>query len=95
MRISEAVAIDCEHIQREADGTGRLELPHSKTDQEGKGATVFLTAKTVQAIDALQKAAGYTKGPLFRRNVIIRYEQGQVVGLTILHASQRIPEDKK
>ncbi len=28
-------------------------------------------------------------------DVIIRYEQGQVVGLTILHASQHIPEDKK
>ena len=28
-------------------------------------------------------------------DVIIRYEQGQVVGLTILNASQRIPEDKK
>ncbi|MDE2740359.1 MAG: DUF2283 domain-containing protein [Gemmatimonadota bacterium] len=28
-------------------------------------------------------------------DVIIRYEQSQVVGLTILHASQRIPEDKK
>ncbi|MCY4604947.1 MAG: DUF2283 domain-containing protein [Gemmatimonadetes bacterium] len=28
-------------------------------------------------------------------DVIIRYEQGQVVGLTILHASRRIPEDKK
>ena len=28
-------------------------------------------------------------------DVIIRYEQGQVVGLTILHASQRIPENKK
>ena len=28
-------------------------------------------------------------------DVIIRYEQGQVVGLTILHASRRIPEGKK
>ncbi|MXX37799.1 MAG: DUF2283 domain-containing protein [Gemmatimonadetes bacterium] len=28
-------------------------------------------------------------------DVIIRYEQGQVVGLTILHASQRILKDKK
>ena len=28
-------------------------------------------------------------------DVIIRYDQGQVVGLTILHASQRILEDKK
>ena len=28
-------------------------------------------------------------------DVIIRYEQGQVVGLTILRASQRISEDKK
>ena len=28
-------------------------------------------------------------------DVIVRYEQGQVVGLTILHAGQRIPENLK
>lgn len=69
MRIGEAVAIDCEHITREADGSGRLEIPHSKTDQEGKGAVQFLTPRTMDALDLLldHPRAGYTKGPLFRR----------------------------
>ena len=35
LRIGEAVAIDCEHITVEADGSGRLRIPSSKSDQEG------------------------------------------------------------
>ena len=35
LRIGEAVAIDCEHITTEKDGSGRLLIPRSKTDQEG------------------------------------------------------------
>ena len=67
LRIGEAVAIDCEHITSEADGSGRLEIHRSKTDQEGKGASLYLTARTVEAIRQLQAHAGYTVGPLFRR----------------------------
>ena len=67
LRIGEAVAIDCEHVTTEIDGSGRLLLHRSKTDQEGKGASLFLTARTVYAIRQLQQAAGYTAGPLFRR----------------------------
>lgn len=67
LRIGEAVAIDCEHITTEFDGSGRLLLHQSKTDQEGKGASLFLTARTVDTIKQLQQKADYTTGPLFRR----------------------------
>ena len=67
LRISEAVAIDCEHITTEADGTGRLAIHRSKTDQEGNGVSLYLTARTVEAIRQLQACASYTTGPLFRR----------------------------
>ena len=67
LRIGEAVAIDCEHITTEADGTGRLEIHQSKTDQNGKGASLYLTPRTIEAIRQLQTRAGYTTGPLFRR----------------------------
>lgn len=67
LRIGEAVAIDCEHITTQFDGSGRLTLHRSKTDQEGKGASLFLTARTVVAIQQLLKVAGYMVGPLFRR----------------------------
>ena len=67
LRVGEAVAIDCEHITTEADGSGRLALHRSKTDQEGNGASLYLTARTVEAVRQLQARAGYTAGPLFRR----------------------------
>ncbi len=67
LRIGEAVAIDCEHVTTGSDGSGRLMLLRSKTDQEGKGASLFLTARTVDAIQQLEQGAGYSAGPLFRR----------------------------
>ena len=67
LRIGEAVAIDCEHVTTEVDGSGRLILLQSKTDQEGIGASLFLTARTVDTIQLLRKEAGFTDGPLFRR----------------------------
>lgn len=67
LRIGEAVAIDCEHIATQADGSGRLEIHRSKTDQEGNGASLYLTTHTVETIRQLQTRAGYTTGPLFRR----------------------------
>lgn len=67
LRIGEAVAINCEDIVTEFDGSGRLALHRSKTDQEGKGVSLFLTARTVELIQQLLKVAGYVVGPLFRR----------------------------
>ena len=67
LRISEAVHIDCEHITEEADGSGRLLLPTSKTDQEGRGAVLYLKPGTLHAIRHYQSRAGFMDGPLFRR----------------------------
>ncbi|MCY4545872.1 MAG: tyrosine-type recombinase/integrase [Gemmatimonadetes bacterium] len=69
LRIGEAVAIDCEHVSTQFDGSGRLMLLRSKTDQEGKGTSLFLTNRTVHAIRQLKYEAGFTTGPLFRRMV--------------------------
>ena len=67
LRISEAVRIDGEHISEEAEGSGRLLLPSSKTDQEGKGALLYLKPNTLRAIRDCQARAGFMDGPLFRR----------------------------
>ena len=67
LRISEAVAVDCEHISTEADGTGRLLIPSAKTDQTGQGAVVFLSKTTMDAVDAYRQLVGIESGPLFRR----------------------------
>ena len=67
LRISEAVGLDCEDITDEADGSGRLLVRTSKTDQEGKGAVLYLKPGTLHAIRAYQARAGFMEGPLFRR----------------------------
>ena len=67
LRISEAVYIDCEHITEEADGSGRLLLPTSKTDQEGRGAVLYLKPGTLHAVRDYQRRARFMEGPLFRR----------------------------
>ena len=61
LRISEAVAVDIEDI----DTT--LTIRSSKTDQEGKGESLFIGAPTLEAIDMYCKAGEIESGALFRR----------------------------
>ena len=51
----------------EADGSGRVTIRSSKTDQEGIGAVLFLGPTAVHRIEAWVRAAGIEEGPLFRR----------------------------
>ena len=37
LRVSEVAALDCADVERTDDGSGRLTIRRSKTDQEGKG----------------------------------------------------------
>ena len=67
LRVSEAVALDLDAITFESDGTGRLSIRHSKTDQEGQGATLFVGAPTISRIRAWVAGAAIESGPLFRR----------------------------
>ena len=75
LRVSEATALQVDHLALEADGTARLAIEHSKTDQEGTGAVLFVGAPTVSRLRAWMRSAGIESGPLFRR-----VRRGGVVG---------------
>ena len=62
LRISEAVAVDVEHIR---DKT--LEIQSSKTDQEAEGDALYITSATRRVIKRYRKKAGIESGALFRR----------------------------
>ena len=66
LRVSEIAALEVEDIGQEDDGSGRLTVRHSKTDQEGEGAIQYLGPTTVARVHAWLEAAGITGGPLFR-----------------------------
>ena len=67
LRVSEAVAVQVEDIEAEADGSGRLTVHRSKTDQEGRGAVLYVGEATMRRIAAWREAGGIHDGPLFRR----------------------------
>ena len=54
LRRSEAAALTWGDIEREEDGSGRLTVRRSKTDQEGEGATLYLSAATMDALAAIR-----------------------------------------
>ncbi|MBV1692573.1 tyrosine-type recombinase/integrase [Novosphingobium sp. G106] len=75
LRASELVAVQVEHIVEAIDPDARLlTIPRSKGDQEGEGATAFLSPRSVQAIIAWQRASGIDSGALFRRVQVRRYK---------------------
>ena len=61
LRISEAVAVDVEDLKNKT-----LTVASSKTDQEGKGESLYVTGDTRRAIKRYCKEAEITSGPLFR-----------------------------
>ena len=67
LRVSEVVAVQVEDIAAEPDGSGRLTVHRSKTDQEGKGAVLYLGEATMRRLAAWREATGIHAGPLFRR----------------------------
>ena len=67
LRVSELVALWAADLTIEPDGSGRLTIRSSKTDQEGDGAEQYIGALTVRRVLAWMAAAGFTAGPLFRR----------------------------
>jgi hypothetical protein len=69
------VAIEVEHIIEAIDPDARLlSIPRSKGDQEGEGATSYLSPRTVRAIAAWLEAAGIEAGAVFRRVNVRRYK---------------------
>lgn len=66
LRVGEAVSVNVEHL-RLGDGPGTLFIPNSKTDQDGRGEVVYVSAKVVQAVRRWMFAVGIEEGPLFCR----------------------------
>ena len=91
LRASELVAIKVEDIIEAIDPDARLlRIPRSKGDQEGEGATAFLSPRSVRAITAWLEAAGIEAGPVFRRVNVRRYKaRAAVRGRSIDSISSR------
>ena len=58
LRVSEATALTWADVLAQPDGTGRLMIRRSKTDQEGRGAVVFLSGPTMAALAVIRNGAG-------------------------------------
>lgn len=67
LRVSEVANIQVEDVVFEDDGTARLLVRRSKTDQRGSGALLFLGPRTAALVRDWSARAAITKGPLFRR----------------------------
>jgi len=71
LRIGELVAARPKDVIHDPDGTARLHIPRSKTDQEGKGARQFIGPPTLERLEAwmgvVQEQLGAVdeSGPLF------------------------------
>ena len=57
LRRSEAAALTWADVETAADGSGRVRIARSKTDQDGAGEVVAVTATTVQALEAIRNGA--------------------------------------
>ena len=80
LRASELVAVAVEHIVEALDPEARLlEIPRSKSDPDGEGATAYLSPRSVRAITAWRAASGTETGPLFRRVQVRRYKARKAV----------------
>ena len=64
LRRSEAAALLWADVDRADDGSGRLTIRHSKTDREGEGAVVAITARAMADLEAMREGAG-DEDPVF------------------------------
>ena len=62
LRVSEAVAVNCSDF-----GKRTLKVKRSKTDQEGKGKSLFVCDETRELIAQYRERGGIERGAFFRR----------------------------
>ncbi len=67
LRVSELTATAVVHLEPQADGSGLLSIPRSKTDQEGQGSWAWLSAETMRRVQGWLTQSGIEDGPLFPR----------------------------
>ena len=57
LRVSECAALTWGDIETVLDGSGRLLIRRSKTDPDGKGAVVFVSAQTMESLASIRNGA--------------------------------------
>ena len=67
LRVSEAAALDYGDVDYVEDGSARLTIRQSKTDQQGDGAVMFLGPQTAKQLASWTKAVDIVEGALFQR----------------------------
>ncbi len=65
LRRSEASAVRWADFERAEDGSGRLTVRRSKSDQEGRGAVLYIGIETAKAIAAIRPDATDQDAPIF------------------------------
>ena len=58
LRRSEAAALTWDDLEQVEDDSGRLAIRYSKTDQEGEGAVVYVSAQTMGWLKVMRESAG-------------------------------------
>ncbi len=76
LRVSELVGSEVADLRQIGDGSGRLAISHSKTDQQGEGALVWLSAETMARLSTWLLASGIAQGPVFRRINVLTNDAG-------------------
>jgi integrase len=66
-RRSELVALNVEDFSFMDDGSGRVLIRRSKTDQAGEGSVAYLSPDTVAYLKAWLRVSGIKRGAVFRR----------------------------
>jgi integrase len=66
-RRSELVALDVEDFSWIEDGSGRVLIRRSKTDQAGEGSVAYLSPDTVGYLKIWLRVSGITRDAVFRR----------------------------
>ena len=65
LRRSEAAALTWANVSRESDGSGRLTVRRSKTDQEGEGKVLWISPETMAALSAIRWPTDIEADPVF------------------------------
>ena len=65
LRRSEAAALNWSDVERRPDGSGRIHVARSKSDQEAEGAVVYITPRAMQDLDAIRAPEVDTSEPVF------------------------------
>lgn len=66
LRVSEVAALDVGDVERRSDGSGRLTVRRSKTDQAGEGKVLYVGAPTMRRLRNWTRQADLEDGPMFR-----------------------------